>query len=289
MMVRTNGYAGKILRVDLSSRRTEDAATSDHSERFLGGRGLATKIYWDEVPPGVSAFDPENRLIIATGPLCGIPVIGGSRWEVCGKAPSSPHRFSYGNLGGRWGAALKFAGHDAMVVSGRAKEPAFLYVHDGEAEIRAASHLWGRGAIETREILKGELGSSAKVLAIGPAGENMAVMATLLAENDASGSGGLGAVMGAKKLKAIAVKGEGRGVKVAKPEKLERLTQVYRELRRSFPFDGWEYLSRWSRDPTAEPRLMPGPEMKKEPCYGCLGRCARRVYVSGEGKAGKFI
>lgn len=277
------------MRVDLSSGRTAEMPTLDYSERFLGGKGLATKIYWDEVPPGVSAFDPENRLIVATGPLCGIPVIGGSRWEVCGKGPASPQRFSYGNLGGRWGAALKFTGYDGMVVQGKADKPTYLYIHDGEVEFRDACHLWGRGAIETREILKGELGNSAMVLAIGPAAENMAVMATLLAENDASGSGGLGAVMGAKRLKAIVVEGERRGVKVAQPERLQQLTQGYRDLRRSFPFDGWEYLSRWSRDPTAEPRLMPGPEMKKEPCYGCLGLCARKVYVSGEGKAGKFI
>lgn len=284
-----NGYAGKILRVDVSSQRTGESPTADYSERFLGGRGLATKVYWDEVPPQVSAFDPENRLIVATGPLCGIPVIGGSRWEVCGKGPGGQHRFCYGNLGGRWGASLKFAGYDAVTIQGKSDDPVYVYVHEGEAEIRDASVLWGRGAIDTREMLKRELGGSVKVLAIGPAAENLAVMATLLAENDASGSGGLGAALGAKKVKAIVVRSEVRGVKVADSARLKRLTDHYRQMRRCFPFDGWEYLSRWSRDPTAEPRLMPGPEMKKEPCYGCLGRCARRVYVSSEGKAGKFI
>ncbi|HWR70143.1 MAG TPA: hypothetical protein VN415_03710, partial [Dehalococcoidia bacterium] len=89
--------------------------------------------------------------------------------------------------------------------------------------------------------------------------------------------------------KAIVVKEGREGVKVAQPDKLRELTEHYRSLRRCFPTDGWEYLSRWSRDPTMEPRLMPGPEMKKEPCYGCLGRCARKVYVSGNGKKGKFI
>jgi len=78
------GYAGKILRVDLSSGQISEATTSDYADRFLGGRGIAAKIYWDEVQPETSAFDPENRLIFATGPLCGIPVIGGSRWTVCG-------------------------------------------------------------------------------------------------------------------------------------------------------------------------------------------------------------
>ena len=285
----TYGYAGKILRADLSSRRVSTVSTLDYSGRFLGGRGIAAKIYWDEVPPEAGPFDAENKLIIITGPLCGVPAVGGSRWEVCGKGPTTPPLFSYGNLGGRWGAALKFAGYDGIIVQGKSEKPVYLFIHDDAVEFRDASTLWGKGAIGAREVLKSELGGSVKVLAIGPAAENMAVMATLLAENDASGSGGLGAVMGSKKLKAVVVKAGGEGVKVAQPEKLQELIAHYRDLRRCFPSDGWEYLSRWSRDPTSEPRLMPGPEMKKEPCYGCLGRCARKVYVSSDGKKGKFI
>jgi aldehyde:ferredoxin oxidoreductase len=285
----TYGYAGKILRADLSSRRASTVSTLEYADRFLGGRGMAARIYWDEVPPEAGPFDPENRLIFITGPLCGVPAVGGSRWEVCGKGPHSPARFSYGNLGGRWGAALKFAGYDGVIVQGISEEPVCLFIHDGMVEFRDASGLWGMGAIDAREALKSELGSAARVVAIGPAAENMAAMATLLADNNASGSGGLGAVMGSKKLKAIVVK-EGRdGVRIARPDDLRELTAHFRGLKRSFPSDGWEYLSRWSRDPTLEPRLMPGPEMKKEPCYGCLGRCARKVYVSSDGKKGKFI
>lgn len=283
------GYAGKILRADLSSGSTSTVSTIDYSDRFLGGRGIAARIYWDEVPPEVGAFDIENRLIFTSGPLCGVPAIGGSRWEVCGKGPATPARFSYANLGGRWGAALKFAGYDGIIVQGKSERPVYLFLHDDTIEFRDASALWGKGAIEAREMLKDELGSSVRVVAIGPAAENMAVMATLLAENDASGSGGLGAVMGSKKLKAVVVKSGGEGVRVAQPDRLQELIGQYRELRRCFPTDGWEYLSRWSRDPTSEPRLMPGSEMKKEPCYGCLGRCARKAYVSSDGKKGKFI
>jgi len=283
------GYAGKILRADLSSGSASTVSTIDYSDRFLGGRGIAARIYWDEVTPEISAFDAENRLIFISGPLCGVSAIGGSRWEVCGKGPATPARFCYGNLGGRWGAALKFAGYDGIVVEGKSDKPVYLFIHDDTVEFRDASALWGKGAIEAREMLKGELGSSVRVVSIGPAAENMAVMATLLAENDASGSGGLGAVMGSKKLKAVVVKSGGEGVKVAQPDRLQKLIGQYRELKRGFPTDGWEYLSRWSRDPTSEPRLMPGPEMKKEPCYGCLGRCARKAYVSSDGKKGKFI
>lgn len=283
------GYSGKILRVDLSSGRASSISTLDYAGGFLGGRGIAAGIYWDEVPPEAGSTDAANKLIFMTGPLCGIPAIGGSRWEVCGKGPGAPARFSYGNLGGRWGAALKSAGYDGMVVEGRAEKPTCLFIHDGKVELRDASGLWGKGAIEARESLKSTLGSSVRVVSIGPAAENMVVMATLLAENNASGSGGLGAVMGAKGLKAVAVGAGREGTRVAQPDRLRELTAHYRELRRCFPADGWEYLSRWSRDPTLEPRLMPGPEMKKEPCYGCLGRCARKVYISGDGKKGKFI
>jgi aldehyde:ferredoxin oxidoreductase len=285
----TFGYAGKILRVDLSSGSIAKVSTLDYADRFIGGRGIATKVYWDEVLPEVGAFDAENRLIFANGPLCGLPVIAGSRWQVCGKSPTTPEQFSYCNLGGRWGAELKFAGYDGVIVQGISEKPAYLFLHDETAELKDASALWGKGSIETREILKGDLGGSTRVVAIGPAGENMAVMASLLADNDASGSGGLGAIMGAKKLKAIAVKGVGRRVKVAQPQRLRELIGYYRKLGRSFPSDGWEYLSRWSRDPMLEPKIVPGPEMKREPCYGCLGRCARRVYKAADGRQGKFI
>ena len=286
----TYGYAGKILRVDLSSGSTSYTPTMDYAEKFVGGRGIAAKIYWDEVPPEVNAFDSENRIIFATGPLGGLPALSGSRWQICGKSPSStPQQFCYGNLGGRWGAELKFAGYDAIVVKGKSEKPVFIFLHDDIVELKDASSLWGRGAIETREILKGELGGNTRVVAIGPAGENMAIMSTILADNDASGSGGLGAVMGAKGLKAVAVGSAGKRIKVAQPEKLRDITKYYRDLGRTFPTTGWEYLSRWSRDPILGLRTIPGDEMKKEPCYGCLGRCARRKYETADGKTGKFI
>ena len=231
----TPGYAGKILRVDLSSGRVTETPTLDYADRFLGGRGIAAKIYWDEVPPNAKALDEKNTVILATGPIGGVPVFAGSRWTVCGKIPSV-ERFSYGNFGGRWGAGLKFAGYDAVVVQGKSEKPVYLLLHDGTAELKDASALWGKGAIESREILKAELGSSVRVVAIGQAGENMAVMANLIADNDAAGSKGIGAVLGSKKLKAIAVKGEGKAVKVAQPEKLKELAEYYRNLKHGFPY-----------------------------------------------------
>jgi aldehyde:ferredoxin oxidoreductase len=279
--IATFGYAGKILRVNLSSGSTTEVSTLDYAS-FLGGRGIAAKIYWDEVSPEVNALDAENRLIFATGPLAGLPVIGSSRWTVCGKSPAStPEQFCYGNLGGRWGAELKFAGYDALVVQGKSEKPVYLFLHDGMAELKDASALWGKGSIETREILKSELGSSARVAAIGPAGENMATMANLLADNDASGSGGLGAVMGSKNLKAIVVKGAERGVKVAQPDRLRELIKYYRELRR-IPIPSSSYRYSMELIPSLSHR------MKRDPCYGCLG-CFRRVYEAEDGKKGKYM
>ncbi|UCG83696.1 MAG: aldehyde ferredoxin oxidoreductase, partial [Dehalococcoidia bacterium] len=106
-MTERYGYAGKVLRVDLSAGKIWQTPTSEYADRFLGGRGIAAKVYWDEVPADVSAFDPENRLIFATGPLAGFSGLSGSRWQVCGKAPAmTPEEFSYCNLGGRWGGQL---------------------------------------------------------------------------------------------------------------------------------------------------------------------------------------
>jgi aldehyde:ferredoxin oxidoreductase len=286
------GYAGKILRVDLSSGRITETPTLDYADRFLGGRGVAAKIYWDDVPPEVGAFDAENRVIFATGPIGGVPVFAGSRWTVCGRIPSV-ERFSYGNFGGRWGAELKFAGYDAIVVHGKSERPVYLFVHDGTAQLKDASALWGRGAIESREMMKGELGDSVRVVAIGAAGENLAVMANLIADNDAAGSKGLGAVLGSKKLKAIAVKGAGKPVKIAQPERLKEMAEHYRNLKHGFPYYDEAFhnvLSRWSHDPRLGFRVVPGEDtLKKEPCYGCLGRCPRSAYRSKDGKTGKFI
>jgi aldehyde:ferredoxin oxidoreductase len=275
------GYAGKILRVDLSALSTNEVSTLDYADRFVGGRGIAAKIYWDEVAPEVRALDADNRLVFATGPLAGLPVIGGSRWQVCGKSCAAVvEQFSYANLGGRWGAELKFAGYDGIVVHGKSENPVYLFLHGGTTELKDASDLWGKGAIETRKILRDKLGGSVKVLAIGPAGENMVTIASLLAENDASGSGGLGAVMGSKRLKAVVVEGTRKGVKVAQPGRLQELTRYFREIGR-----GWGKA--WGTRGSGH--LITGPNTRKDPCYGCISKCPRVVYEAENGEKGKFM
>lgn len=272
------GYAGKILRVDLSSANPETVATMSYADRFLGGRGIAVRIHWEEVPPEIGAFDEQNRLTFALGPLAGIPALGASRWGVFGKSPlRDPEKFCYCNLGGHWGAELKFAGFDGLIVQGKSNSPVYIFIHDGLAEIKDASALWGKSTAETRDALRSELGDSVKIVAIGPAGENMVTTASLLADGDASGAGGLGAVMGSKNLKAVAVKRAQRELNVAQPDRLREIARYLRGL-------GKDNAPAWGMD-----FKVYGPNTKKEPCYGCPANCLRVSYTAENGRSGKFM
>ena len=277
-MTHSKGYAGNILRVNLSDGSVDQVPTQDYEDLFLGGRGIAAKVYWDEVPPRINAFDPENRLIFITGPIAGVPGFAGSRWQVCGKSPIH-NRFSYCNLGGSWGAQLKFSGYDGLVVYGKADRPVYLLVDGERVEIREATHLTGMGAISCRERLKEELGRAFRVVTVGAAGENRVVFAALVADNDSTGSSGLGAVMGSKNLKAIAVRGTRRKVDVDDVEKARKLRERLRlELKGRFAFDQMIL-----------PSLVNPDMMKKDVCYGCSSGCMRLTYTAMSGVTGKFM
>ena len=270
-MVVKPGYAGKIARVDLSTGKVTHIPTENYARDFIGGQGIAAKIYWDEVPPEVQAFDPANRLIFATGPCAGFNGLAGARWVVCGKSPATtPNFFSHCSLGGGWGTELKLAGFDGLVVQGKADKPVYLLVQDGEISIKDATNLWGKGSVQVREILKGEQGSSLKVVATGPAGENLIAMATLLADNDSSGSGSLGAVMGSKNLKAIGVRGSG-SVVAARPQQLQELL---------------DYVVKLKKD---APQTDSSGGSEKDHCYGCTAECNRSIYEATDGRRGKFM
>jgi aldehyde:ferredoxin oxidoreductase len=220
------GWCGKILNIDLSNSRVTERNTMDYSERFLGGRGIATRIYWEEVGPNVGAFDPENRLILMSGPLGGTGVQGASRFEAVGKSPMlMPEGFCYGNLGGFFGPYLKRAGFDGIVISGRSEKPVYVWIHDGKAQILDAVLLWRKGVYDVREILKDTHGKNVRFVTTGVAGENLCRSANLMTDNEGSATGGFGAVMGSKNLKAIAVLGTGNPL-VANPEKLKELNQL---------------------------------------------------------------
>jgi len=267
--------------VDLSTGGVESAPTERYSDLFLGGRGIAAKIYWDEVPPGTDPFDPENRLIFVTGPVTAATGFCGSRWQVCGKSPLH-NLFSYCNLGGDWGARLKMAGYDALVVRGKAERPVYLWICPDKVELRPADHLMGKGAIACREELNQQLGNTARVVAIGPAGENRVRFANLLADRDASGSSGLAAVMGAKNLKAVAVNGNQR-VAVAAPDKVKEIQKRFLGKMSGLDSEYYDAVA-----PHHE--IIPAGRTKKDVCYGCTGKnCIRMNYRDEGGRKGKFM
>lgn len=238
---------------------------------------MAAKMYWDLVPPNADAFDPRNGLIFATGPVAGFGGLSGSRWQVCAKSPSTdPQYFSYSNLGGHWGSHLKLAGYDGLIVEGAADKPVYIAIRDGAVEIRDAAHLWQKTARDVIETIKEETGRSMRVVASGPAGDNLVAFAGMTADGDACGSSGMGAVMGSKKLKAIAVHGSGK-VAAARPEDLRGLVDDVRKLRKL--------------KPGQLEKLMPtGSRLKREACFGCIGACTGRlVYTAEDGTKGKSM
>lgn len=266
----SKGYAGKVIVIDLSRQETSELATSDYANRFLGGRGLAAKLYWDLVPIGVKAYDPENCFICATGPVTGFFGLAGCRWVICSKtAAHQPEAFSYGNLGGKWGSALKYAGYDALVITGKAEKPCYLYIYDQKVEFQDADHLWGLSTFDTIEKVKAFTLKEASVLAIGPAAENLVSFATALAEGGASVSGGLGSIMGSKYLKAIAVNGNIRPVS-ADPDKLGQLVSYVKQIR----------LSTFN---APSPWAVPGLT-RQENCFGCGVGCSRQSYKDETGR-----
>ncbi|MFC1920224.1 aldehyde ferredoxin oxidoreductase N-terminal domain-containing protein [Chloroflexota bacterium] len=270
-----NGYAGEILHVDLSDNITKTLPTADYADRFIGGRGIAAKLYWDMVPVEAKALDPENCIIFANGPAAGFNNIAGNRWKICGKSPlRDPEAFSYANLGGSWGTRLKYAGYDALAVQGKSEKPVYLYLHDGSAEIRDASGLWGKSAFETSYALKAEHGKDASVLAIGPAAENMVVFSTILADEGSSGSGGLGSVMGSKMLKAVVTAGNMKP-KAADPERLASLTDEVVKLKKS----GLIAFSPWAVKDLTQPHT----------CYQCGIGCSRQSYNDENGNSFKAL
>jgi aldehyde:ferredoxin oxidoreductase len=220
----TGGWVGRILDVDLTAGNTAIRDSMAFAHDYIGGRGMASRIAWDEIPAGAGPFDPENRIIVATGPLTGTLAPSSGRTIMTSLSPRTYPMpwITHSTLGGWFGAELKYAGFDALVIHGRAQSPVILDIRDGEAHTLGAADLWGLGSREVQLEIKRRLGQEAQVLAIGPAGENLVRFATVQhAEENAAGHSGFGAVWGSKRLKAVAVRGTG-GVAVSDPGALLR-------------------------------------------------------------------
>ena len=307
-----SGYAGKVLRVDLSAREVwVEELDWDLAADYVGGRGLAARLLFDMLKPGIDPLAPENVLILATGPLTGTQAPACGRSVLASKSPLTG-TICDSNSGGLIGPALKRAGFDAVVITGQSEELVYLAISDGEVELSSAAHLWGRTTSETIGAIKRELGDNRfRVACIGPAGERGVLLANVICEpHRAFGRGGLGAVMGSKRLKAIAVRGTGR-VQVANPHAFKHVCRQVSQILARNPITG-DLLGRYGTGclttPVNKAGILPtrnfstgffeeaeritGEALVKElgarrrACYGCPIGCGRVLARPGGREVG---
>ena len=274
------GWTGKLLRVDLTRREWSTEKTDELAERFIGGIGFGYKILWDEINPEVGAFDPENRLVIATGPLTGTLAPTSGRLEIVSKSPRSypSETVTRSGLGGSWGPELKYAGYDALIIQGKSDSWINLSISDNSIEFRDADEYLGMDTYSTQQRLRKDLGRQTKILCIGPAGENLSRMAIILSDTSfAAGRSGFGAVMGSKKLKAIAVRGT-NPLRIFDPSRLLEVTRKARSLLENDPRREWttrahvlDYINRYRK--------------KNIGCFGCPVQCFAHLDVPGVGQS----
>ena len=305
------GWIGKILRVDLTSGTTSiEKLNETWAKDYIGNRGLGTRYFIEEVSPKVDPLSPDNKLIFATGPTTGTLGPSTGRYEVVTKGPLNG-TIAGSNSGGLFGPELKYAGFDMIIFEGASDKPVYLYVEDGNAEIRDASHLWGKLTSETTDMLVAETAPTAKVACIGPAGEKLVKLACIMNEKDrAAGRSGVGAVMGSKKLKALVVRGSG-GITPADPEGVREAALKIRKQLAEHPVTGeglpmlgtailvnivnqtgglptrnfqeavFEGADAISGETLRETRLV-----KNKSCFGCTIACGRVTKISNERYAG---
>ena len=308
------GYANCILRVNLSNGKIKKEPLDEGLVKaFLGGRGAALKLFYDEVPAGIDPLGEQNKLIFMTGPLTGTGVPTAGRYDVVAKSPLTS-LFGAASGGGHFGAELKFAGYDGVVVEGAAPKPVTLVIRDDAVELRDATHLWGRSTSDTEKMLKEELGDrKVKVACIGPAGENLVRFAAIINDGTrAAGRCGLGAVMGAKKLKAIAVRGT-KDVHVSDFDGLMEMLDRLRELGRyetlaiglstygtasivsyvhaigGFPTHNFKSQFDYEEiEPIDQESIREQLVLKKSACFGCPIGCGRLSRIPEGNYAGEL-
>ncbi len=302
------GWNGKVMRINL----TEGTITTEalrHHHQYIGGRGLGVKYISDEVPPTTEPLSAENKIIITTGPLTATPAQTSGRFSVVSKSPLTCTIFD-SNSGGFFGPELKKAGYDAVIIEGRSEKAVYIHIRDSVFFIKDASHLWGRNFHETRDALQAEH-EKHRVLAIGPAGENLVKIAAIMNDEDrAAGRGGLAAIFGYKKLKAVVVRGTGK-VKVADPERLkETVARVQKIIKKNpvtntaLPTFGTSVLvniinqlgmfptHNFQRGTFNDAEGISGEKIAeriftgKYACFGCPIACGRRTKTSGKSGEG---
>ena len=286
------GYTGKILKIDLSSGKSEAREMEpDLLRRCIGGRGLGAELLYELCPPGVDPLEPAVPFMVLTGPVSGTPVPGGSKHVVVTKSPATGGWLdSYSS--GHMASHLKYAGWDGLVIVGKSEKPCYLQIQDGKAEIKDASFLWGKDAFEAERWLRDHVSSHGGKMTIGPAGENRVQYACINSDfYRQTGRGGAGAVMGSKNLKAIAVNGSG-GIRTADPQGLlEKLKEAIVAVEKS---PGAESMSRIGTfmviDLTNEAGMLPTLNFQKGTFSEGVGRIDKegldRIKVSDHACAG---
>lgn len=235
------GYMGQILHVDLDSESVmPEIIPEEVYRKYIGGRGLAARILYDDLPANVDPLDGANEVIFMTGPYTGVSAPASARFEVCTLSPQTGF-FGAANAGGFFGPALKHAGFDGIVIRGNAKNPLYLWLNDGEAELRDAQSLWGQDTFKTEDLIRAELKNNRiRVACIGPAGENQINYAAIMCDRGrAAARSGAGRVLGSKKLKAIACFGK-QQVKYAHPERLKEIAARFNKAYLKHPL--FQYL-----------------------------------------------
>lgn len=238
-----HGYMGKLLFVDLTDNTYQELALPENDYReYIGGYGLGVRFLYENVKPGLDPLGPDNTIGFVTGPLVGTKCHGAGRFTVVSKSPLTGG-WGDANCGGKFGPALKRTGYDGIFITGRSERPVYLLITDQKVEVRDAGHLWGRDSVEAENIIKEEAGSNLKVASIGQAGESLSRIAGIMHDHGrAAGRSGLGAVMGSKNLKAVAVEGAQK-VPVAHESGLDQVVEKMREDFKNLPRD----VKKWTK------------------------------------------
>jgi len=297
-----NGYMGKLLIVDLTSGKIEDEPlNADYANQFIGGSGLAARYLYDMVDADTDPLGPENPLFFMAGPLTGTRAPSCGRFVICARSPLTG-LWGESNSGGFFGPEMRFAGYDGIIVKGQSPEPVYLHIADGKASLRDAKRLWGKDAYETQDAIQDEVGDAkTRVACIGPAGENLVRFAAVMNDDgSAAGRTGMGAVMGSKNLKAVAVRGHQK-IPLADAERFAALarealaaikedimTDILRETGTAGSLDysmmlGDAPAHYFTRGSFPEGENLSGSVMAETiltgtyTCYGCSIACKRKV------------
>jgi aldehyde:ferredoxin oxidoreductase len=295
---------GKLLRINLSNRLISEETLADSFYRkYLGGSGFIGYFLLKELRPGIDPLGIENKLIFACGPVTGTSLLASGRNAVGAKSPLS-HGIALSQVGEYWGAELRRAGYDAIIIEGKAEKPVYLWICEGKVKIKDAGHIWGQKTKETQQIIRAEVGDEkARVAMIGPGGERLIPYACIMnGLYDAAGRGGLGAVMGSKNLKAVAVRGTSLPSTV-NPEKIKEINRWFADMMNNVPIlKGWHEagtgfdmdaydvtgdlaVRNWRGGPFPQAREINGYAIKKsygvgmEGCYACPMQCKKKVKV----------